>query len=72
MRAMSVRLDEATYSELEERSTRLGIPPAVLARSFILVALADVELSPQDPLPTSSPPGRSSKSSAARKRKRGR
>jgi hypothetical protein len=52
MKAISVRLDEATHSQLEERSTRLGIPPAVLARAFILGALGigtDPTISPSFP-----------------------
>ena len=39
MKVISVRLDQETNLELEERSKRLGIPPAVLARSFIKGAL---------------------------------
>lgn len=52
MKAMTVRLDDSTYADLEERSTRLGIPPAVLARAFIVGALdggADLMISPTLP-----------------------
>lgn len=39
MKAMTVRLDDSTYEDLEQQSDRLGIPPAVLARAFIVGAL---------------------------------
>lgn len=71
MKAMTVRLDDATYSELEERSARLGIPPAVLARAFIVGSLdggVDLTISPTLPesqrlstTATSSKPSKKSK-----------
>lgn len=42
MKVISVRLDEPTYELLRERADETGIPPAVLARSWIRAELSNV------------------------------
>lgn len=70
--AITLRLDDQAWSKLSHESRRTGILPGPLARSYVLAALADVELPPQDTLPVSSPPGGSVRSSNAKRKKRGR
>jgi hypothetical protein len=42
MKVISVRLDEPTYELLRQRADETGIPPAVLARSWIRAELSSV------------------------------